>query len=222
MKKKFLIPIILALVFILLFVGTVSAKNSKLNIKGKVTAISSTSITVNSQKGEYTVAIPAGMVVSDIAVGDDVVLKAEEGADGGWVATSIKAVGQGGDDKDAEDEAETEDDQDEAEGKRDNSAFCTEGKQDKPHPLAPALAERYGADEAWVMDTFCDGYSIGAIMLALKTSQLDGVTASPDELLAGRSEGVGWGALWKDMGLIGSEKNGHSPPGLLKKPKKQK
>ncbi len=221
MKKKFLIPLILALVLTLLFVSTVSAKGKKLNIKGEVTAISADSITVSSKKGEYTVAIPADMDVSDIVVGDDVVLKAEEGADGGWVATSIKIVGAGGDD-DEEEEAEIEDEGEEKEGSRDNSAFCTEDKQDKPHPLAPALAERYGVDESWVMDTFCDGYSMGAIMLALKTSQLDGVDASPDELLAGRSEGQGWGQIWKDMGLIGSEKNGHSPPGLLKKPKKEK
>ena len=222
MKKKILLPLIFALLLSVLVVGAVSAKNNKLNIKGEVIALSDSSITVSSQKGEYTVAIPAGMDVSGISVGNEVVLKAEEGTDGGWVATSINVVGQAGYDEGDADEAEIEDDEDEAEGTRDNSAFCTEGKQDKPHPLAPKLAERYGVDEAWVMDTFCDGYSIGAIMLALRTSQLDGITATPDELLQGRSDGKGWGVLWKDLGVIGNEKEGHSPPGLLKKPKKEK
>lgn len=58
----------------------------------------------------------------------------------------------------------------------------------------------------------------GAIMLALKTSQIDGVLVDADTLLVERANGIGWGQIWKDMGLIGCEKNGHSPPGLLKKP----
>lgn len=219
MKKKILMPLTLVLVLTLLFVSSVAAKGGKLNIKGEVIAISAASITVNSQKGEYIVTIPAGMDISGIAVGDDVVLKAEESEDGGWIATDIKVVGQGGDDGE---EVEIEADDDEKEGSLDNSAYCAEDKQDEPHPLAPALAARYGVDETWVMDNFCNGYSMGAIMLALKTSQLEGATATPDELLTGHSEGQAWGQIWKDMGLIGSEKNGHSPPGLLKKPKKEK
>ena len=219
MKKKVSIPFVLAFVLTLLFVGSVSAKGGKLNIKGEVIAISGDSITVSSQKGEYTVTVPAGLDIGDIAVGDDVVLKAEEGEDGSWVATSIKAVGQGDDE---EEEVEIEDEAEEKEGSLDNSAYCAEDKQDEPHPLATALSERYGAEEAWVMENFCNGYSMGAIMLALKTSQLEGATATPDELLTGRSEGQAWGQIWKDMGLIGSEKNGNSPPGLLKKPQKEK
>ena len=68
--------------------------------------------------------------------------------------------------------------------------------------------------EDWVMETFCDGYGMGAIMLVLKTRDLVG--ADHGELLAVRALGKGWGRIWKDLGLIGSEKDGHSPPGLLK------
>lgn len=221
MKKKFMIPLLFALLLALLTVGTAAAKKSKLNIKGEVTAISANLISVHSQKGDYTVTVPAGVDVSGIVVGDSVLLKAEEGEDGNWVATSIKLVAQGDDEED-EVEIEVEDEGEEKEGSLDNSAFCAEDKQDKPHPLATKLAERYGVEETWVMENFCDGYSIGAIMLALKTSQLEGIDASPDELLAGRAEGQGWGQIWKELKLIGNEKNGHSPPGQLKKPKKNK
>jgi hypothetical protein len=53
-------------------------------------------------------------------------------------------------------------------------------------------------------------------MLALKTSQLDGSDAG--ELLEMRAEGKGWGKIWLEKGLIGSEKDGFSPAGLLKRP----
>ena len=55
-------------------------------------------------------------------------------------------------------------------------------------------------------------------MLALKTGVIEGVEADPASLLAERSNGNGWGNIWKGLGLIGSEKQGHSPPGPLKKP----
>ena len=158
--------------------------------------------------------IPAGMDLSPIEAGDTVLIKAIAGEDGAWIARSIKQVGFGGED---EDEIEIEDD--DLEGFRDHSAFCDEGKQDRPHPLATAIADRYeGVNEEMVMGYYCDGYSIGAIMLAVKTSQLEGVTDSIADLLGDRAEGKGWGLIWQDLGLIGSEKEGHSPSGLLKQP----
>ena len=111
------------------------------------------------------------------------------------------------------------DDEDKPEGKKENSAFCADGKQEKLHPLAAKVGGHFEAvDDNWVMDKFCDGYSMGAIMLALKTSELEGST--PEELLERRAEGEGWGQIWKDKDLIGSEKEGHSPLGLLNKPEK--
>jgi len=124
-------------------------------------------------------------------------------------------VGGKGDDNEIEDEIEKET----HEGFNDNNAFCAEDKQEKPHPLAPSIAERYDVAEEMVMGYFCEGYSIGAIMLAIKTSQLDGIDASPGDLLANRAVGNAWGKIWKELGLIDKEKDGHSPPGQLKKPK---
>ena len=136
-------------------------------------------------------------------------VKAAAGEGGNWIAESIKLVGNGNDKRD--------NDEEKTEGFKENSAFCADGKQVKPHPLAPKIAERFGVSEEMVMSYFCDGYSIGAIMLAIKTSQVEGMTASPDDLLADRAAGHGWGLIWKELGLIGNEKNGQSPPGLLKK-----
>ena len=67
------------------------------------------------------------------------------------------------------------------------------------------------------MDYFCDGYSIGAVMLALKTSQLDG-SGDPTPLLESRARGNPWGHIWKNSSLIGKDKLWNSPPGLLNRP----
>jgi len=210
MKKTF-VATTLVLLIALLAVGPVYAQKNKINIKGEVTAINDGTLTVTSNKGEtYTLTIPDAMDVSAVQVGDSVLVKATAGEGGNWIAESIKLVGNGDDKSDNNEEQNTE-------GFKDNSAFCADGKQLKPHPLAPKLAERYGVTQDWVMERFCEGYSIGAIMLAIKTSQVEGMTASPDDLLADRAAGQGWGLIWKDLGLIGSEKNGQSPPGLLKK-----
>lgn len=241
--KKISTAIILVLMMTLLVVGPAAAQKGKINIKGEVTAIGGGSLTVQNNKGEtYVITVPAGIDVSSIQVGYSVMVKANAGEGGGWEAESIKIVGgtsesdngdgemevedeeqeneevETEDEDEVEVEAEDKEDKEKSEGFKDNSAFCAEGKQDKPHPLAPKIATRYGVPEEVVMGYFCEGYSIGAIMLAIKTSQLEGVTADTGELLANRSTGNGWGQIWKSLGLIGSEKKGHSPPGLLKKP----
>ena len=221
MKTKF-ISILLIVLFSLLSVGTVSAKSDTLNVKGEVTAISSNSLSISSNKGVFTFSIPADVDLSGISVGDDVLVKAVSGPDGSWVVKSVKQVNVVQDEEEMEEEDPEEEIKDQIEGSLDNSAYCSEDKKEEPHPLAVKLAERYGVDEAWVMDTFCDGYSIGAIMLALQTSQLENISVSPEDLLSGRADGQGWGELWQDLGIIGSEKEGHSPPGQLKKPEKQK
>jgi hypothetical protein len=69
------------------------------------------------------------------------------------------------------------------------------------------------------MGYFCEGYGMGGIMLALKTRDLlDGSDPDLGELLERRAQGEGWGQIWKGLKLIGSEKEGHSPPGLLNRP----
>jgi hypothetical protein len=209
--KKILITTLLALMVALLVAGPASAQKGQIYIKGEVKAMDGGTMTVESNKGDtFVITIPEEIDVSAIQAGDSVLVKATAAEDSSWVAVSIKKVGQGSGDGDTEVEK--------PEGFQDNSAFCAEDKQDKPHPLAPKLAERFGVSEEWVMEKFCDGYSIGAIMLAIKTSQIEGMTATPDELLASRTAGKGWGLIWQELGLIGSEKNGQSPPGLLKKP----
>ena len=213
--KKTLVAMTLVLLIALSVVGTVSAQKDKINIKGEVTAIDSGNLTVASNKGEtYVIAIPDGMDVSAIKAGDSVLIKATAGQGGAWIAESVKQVGNGNDNANNN----NNNDEEKAEGFKDNSAFCADGKQQKPHPLAPKIAERFGVSEEMVMDYFCEGYSIGAIMLAIKTSQLEGVSSTPGDLLASRANGNGWGQIWKELGLIGSEKDGHSPPGLLNKP----
>lgn len=208
--KRTLITTVLVILIALVIVGPASAQKNKINIKGEVIAIDNGSLTVASNKGEtYIIVIPADMDVSVIQVGDSVLVKATAGEGGAWVVESIKIAGNGND--------KANNDEEKSEGFKDNSAFCADGKQEKLHPLAPKIAERFGVSQEMVMDYFCEGYSIGAIMLAIKTSQLEGVTATSDDLLLNRAAGNAWGQIWKKLGLIGSEKEGHSPPGLLKK-----
>lgn len=210
MKKAFL-TILLLMMVLLSTVDTVLAQKDKLNIKGEVTAITGDAITVSTKKGAtYDIIIPAEIDISEIEIGDSVVIKAIT-EDGGWLATLVKEVGVGDDD-------EFEIDLDDLEGFHDHAAYCAVDKKDGPHPLAPKIAERYGVTVDFVMAYYCEGYSMGAIMLALRTSQLDGMSVDPDTLLFNRASGKGWGQLWRDLGLIGSEKEGHSPPGQLKKP----
>ena len=213
--KKTIVATTLVLLIALLAAAPVYAQKSKINIKGEVTAMDVGTLTVATNKGEtYTITIPDAMGVGAVQAGDSVLVKATAGEGGTWIAESIKLVGNGNDKND--------DNEVKAEGFKDNSAFCADGKQVKPHPLAPKIAERFSVSEKMVMDYFCDGYSIGAIMLAIKTSQMEGVTASTGDLLADREAGNGWGVIWKDLGLIGSEKNGQSPPGWLKKAERAK
>ena len=209
--KKILLTTLLIFMLSLLVAGPASAKNDKINIKGEVTAVGEGTITVISNKGEsFMINVPAGFDLDSLQVGDSVLVKGHTSEDGSVTAESIKLVGKRND--------KGEGDEDQAEGGKGNSVFCADGKQEKPHPLAARMAERYGVTEGWVMDYFCDGYGMGQIMLALKTSEIEGIDADAESLLDERANGIGWGNIWKDLGLIGSEKDGHSPLGLLKKP----
>jgi hypothetical protein len=212
--KKIIITSILIIMIAMVAIVPVSAQKDKINIKGELTAIDSSSLTIETKKGIiYTVEIPEEFDIPPLEVGDSVLIKAIAGEEDNWVATVVKQVGPGSEDGDLGDDNE---------GFQEHSAYCADGKQERPHPLAPKIAERFDVSEEMVMSYYCDGYSIGAIMLAIKTSQLEGVGATLDDLLTDRASGYAWGLIWKDLGLIGSEKNGNSPPGLLKKPDKIK
>ena len=213
MKKSFLI-IAIFLIALSVAVGTASAASNRINIKGDVTGISGDTLTVSTKKGTtYDIVVPEGIDISEIEVGDPVVVKATLGEDDTWQAQVVKEVGSG---KDKEEEEDI--DPDDLEGFKDHAAFCADDKKEEPHPVALLIAARYSVSETFVMDYYCEGYSMGAIMLALRTSQMEGVSTDPDEILLGRADGDGWGKIWQEMGLIGSEKEGHSPPGQLKKP----
>jgi hypothetical protein len=210
MKKKLTISIFVILVALLAAVPALAIPGKRA-VKGEVTAVESEdgTVTIKTKRVEsVTVVVPDGFDFDAIKIGDWVLVKGAAGQGDSIEAEWVKQVGKG---------RGKNDDQDKPEGKKDNSAFCDEGKQDKPHPLEDKIEERFNVpEEGWVMDYFCAGYGMGAIMLALKTSGLDG--ADPEELLKSRARGQGWGQIWKDMGLIGSEKDGHSPPGLLNRP----
>jgi hypothetical protein len=168
---------------------------------------------MTTNKGETVlVTPPVGFDLSTLKVGDVVLVKGTLQSDGMLMAESIKLPGSDMNDDLNEDEDE---DEDKPEGEKDNSAYCGGVKQGEIHPVAGKLAEKYGVTADWVMGYFCDGYGMGAIMLALKTSRING--SDPSALLAERAEGKGWGEIWKEMHLIGSEKNVKTPPGLLKK-----
>jgi hypothetical protein len=210
MKRIFVISLIV-LMLALSVAGPALAQKGKVNINGKVTAVDDNTLTILSKKGEtFVVTVPEGFITGSIQVGDSVLVKAVAGEDGAWIAQSIKEIGPGIANDDTGDDL--------AEGSKYNSAYCADGKQEKPHPFATRMAERYGVDEEWVMGYFCAGHGMGAIMLALKTSQMDGVNVDPETLLAERESGNGWGQIWQEYKLIGKEKEAHSPPGLLKKP----
>jgi len=209
MKKLFAFSIIIIL-FILLLASPVLATPGKGAVKGKVTAVDqgARTVTIETDGGEVVqVNVPQDFDLSRIEVGDWVLVKGSAGEGESTEADWFKIVGKG---------RGKNDDRDTPEGSKENSAFCDDRKQEKSHPLAAKVGERFDMSEDWVMDYFCEGYGMGAIMLALKTSELDG--SDPGELLDDRAEGRGWGQIWKDRGLIGNEKEGHSPPGLLNKP----
>ena len=209
MKKKLSISILVILVALLAAVPALAIPG-KGAVKGEVTIVdlSGRTVMIETNKGETVkVVVPQDFDITSVKVGDWVLVKGAAGQDGMIEADWFKQVGKG---------RGKNDDQDKPEGSKENSAFCDDGKQEKPHPLADKVGERFEVTEEWVMDYFCAGYGMGAIMLALKTSELDGSDA--EELLEDRSQGQGWGQIWKDKGLIGSEKEGHSPPGLLKRP----
>jgi hypothetical protein len=202
MKKYFLILVVVTLLAALAVVP-VLAKPSL--VKGVITNITDSQITLETKKGaEVIFNLPEDFDLTTIEVGDTVIAKCQT-VGIGLVADWVKKIGKG-----------SSENEDRAEGRKDNSAWCNADKKQEAHPFAKVLAEKYGANPTWVMQNFCDGYSMGAIMLALKTHAING--ANPDDILSKRADGLGWGAIWKELKMIGSEREAKTPPGQLKKP----
>jgi hypothetical protein len=88
-----------------------------------------------------------------------------------------------------------------------------------PHPVVQSLADLYDdVSYEMIMGWFCQGYGLGEIMHALKTSE-ETDNLSPEDLLWLKTDLGGWGKVWQELGLIGrpEEKPGGPPddkPGL--------
>ena len=216
MNRKFRIAVIVAL-STLLFVMPVAAMGNG-NVKGEVIAIAADSFTMTTNKGEtLTVLAPVGFDLASIAVGDSVLVRGDRDGDT-ITASTIKLVGgdDDGDEIEAEETEEAEVDSDGEGSRATNSAFCAEDKQEKAHPMAVSIAETYALTEDEVIAHFCAGHSFGAIMLALVTGDIQGI--SYEDVLTSRAGGQGWGQIWKAAKLVGSESDGASPPGHYKRP----
>lgn len=203
MKKTL---VLLSLVILLTLFGVTSAlaKGRVANLKGEVTSINANgTITILSTKGyKVDVKLPANSVVQ---VGDFIHVKGWVHEDGYVVADWVKPGEE--DDKLEGEEI--------VEGSKYNSAFCS-GRKDKPHPVAAGISQTYHMPIDDVMNYFCDGHGFGQIMLALQTKAITGIDVS--ETLGNRDAGMGWGEIWKNMGLIGKPNQASSPPGHLKRP----
>jgi hypothetical protein len=140
------------------------------------------------------------------SIGDEIVLYGEWTGDLSFTATGVEPP-TGGDDDD-------DDDDDDGNGKGNHqNVFCTD-KKDTVHPMAAGIGETYGMDEGQIQAMFCEGYSVGEVMLALQTQAMNGGDMA--DTLAQRKGGKGWGQIWKDAGLIGNQDEA-LPPGQAKK-----
>ncbi|MFC1936811.1 hypothetical protein ACFLYP_04005 [Chloroflexota bacterium] len=226
MKKSF---VILSVVLVLALASATSAfaQGNSGNVKGEVTAVDENggTITVVTNKGEtYLVHVPADFDFGSVAVGDNIMVKGTT-ANGEVTADSINVLGSGGEEEEEEDEDEEkgqgksqgqgQGDEGEENSGHSESAYCN-GEKETPHPMALKIAEPYGIPAKVVNQYYCQGFSMGEIMLALKINGAEGFA----EMLAAREGGQGWGQIWQEMGLIGNADHGKSPPGLLKKPDK--
>lgn len=204
MKKMIYIVLIALLAAVLLPLPVFAASPV---VKGEVTEVDTAAGTITiltNRDQSVTITAPADFDLSVLAIGEMVIAKGESSEEGSFVAEWVRTTGKDSDEGKHEG------------GKNNNGAFCSQGKKQEPHPLALKMADEYGVDPEWVAGYYCDGYSMGAILLALKTAEKTG--SSADDILASRASGTGWGRIWQEQGLIGSDKDVEAPPGLLKKP----
>ena len=230
--KKTLFILIAACLALALVSPALAAPGTKV-VKGEVTSINADgTITILTLRQQSIIVVPPpgyDLAAQQIEVGVIVLAKGRYDSTGRLAAEWLKIPDDGW----GEDAYEQDDDdggkpenpgkgkgkdkdknkpKDEADDDDDMQAFCENGGT---HPVAARLAERYGVTTDWVMGYYCNGYGMGQIMLALKTAQITGT--DPENLLADRAEGTGWGEIWQALKLIGKDRDAHSPPGLLKK-----
>jgi len=165
--------------------------STEVEFTGKVTSIDlgAGTFTVETEDGEiFTVTPPEDFDLTSLLVGDKVEVEGTLTEVGKVLATAVKI-------KVANDEDDGV------------NYFCG-SETGEQHPVAEGIAETYGVRYDQVMAWFCeDGFGFGQIMLALQTSE-----GNPGDMLAKRSDGIGWGQIWITMELIGRESDAH-PPG---------
>lgn len=223
MKKTLSITILVLLVAVLAVVPAF-AGSEKANVKGYVLPLEEgtlDSLQIETREGEtVTIMFATPFEAGDFVEGDYLLVKGTFQEDGSVLADRVLNFGP----KTEDDEDDTDpDDGEEEEGGKSTSAYCTEGQKDKDHPFAVKLTEKYpeSITVEEVMGYFCDGVGMGQIMLALMTSEKfegeEGLDVAT--LISMRKDGKkGWGQIWKELKLIGSEKEADSPPGHLKRP----
>lgn len=219
MKKsaKFLLISGIILLLMTAAIGSVSAKAVG-NPKGEITGISEDdgTLTLLTKDGEITVFLPDEFDYDSIALYMIVVVK------GTWLSeTEIEAEWvKPADEDDLEEEEIDEPEEGEEPEETFDSPWCN-GQKAGYHPVVAKIAVWYGESTGvtveQVHEWFCEGHSVGQIMLALTTQMLDG--SDPADTLEQRSSGLGWGVIWQQKGLIGNARDGE-PPGWTKKPDK--
>jgi hypothetical protein len=68
-----------------------------------------------------------------------------------------------------------------------------------PQPTGERLARQYGVPYEEIMGWFCQGFGFGEIDLAYSLSQQPGVAATPAEIFAMKSSGMGWGQIKQEL-----------------------
>jgi hypothetical protein len=91
-----------------------------------------------------------------------------------------------------------------------DSPYCTGEAGERQHPVAANIAATYQVGYGEVIGYFCDGYGFGEIMLAYVTGEFAGTP--PTDLLDMKGKGHAWGRIWKELGLIGNERDGSAAP----------
>lgn len=100
------------------------------------------------------------------------------------------------------------------------SYFCE--NRDDEHPVAAGIAETYDLDYETVIAWFCgddldkdgENFGFGEIMLALQTSNLEDIDLDAEDILEMRADGLGWGEIWQEFGLIGKPDHAGPPAGI--------
>lgn len=223
MKKSGKI-LLLSGIIVLLMISAIGSAAAKAvgNPKGEIIEINEGDemLTLQTKDGEITVYLPDDFDYTSIKEEMIVVVK------GTWISeTEIEAEWvKPADEDDLEEEEEIEKPEEPEEGEEPEEVFDSpwcNGQKEGYHPVVAKIAVWYGESTGVTVEEihtwFCEGHSLGQIMLALTTQMLDG--SDPGETLDIRGSGIGWGVIWKEKGLIGNAREGE-PPGWAKKPDK--